>query len=448
MVSATASIPAATPVHEHFRAELARLAGITLLILLFGLASGAWWLALLLGLGGYILWQLRQLWLFEEWLQGVKRNYPNLGGIWRHAADRISRIRSRARQRKKRLGRILHRFHDTLETMPDAAVILDRDFRIQWFNSAARTMLGLSPGSRDHGRRLTGRIDTSGLARWLGNEPTQQPLELALPGPPPRELELRLAPFGNDQFLLTAHDITELKRVQTVRRDFIANVSHELRTPLTVVVGYLEMLADEELPGEISKALRASLRQAERMQHLVADLLMLSRLELEGDHPPRREPVPVSSLLEHLVEDARRLRGGEQPHPIRLHLDRELGLLGSETELASAFGNLLFNAIIHTPAGTPIDLAWEEHDGGARLVVTDRGPGIAPEHLQRLTERFYRVDKSRSRERGGTGLGLSIVRHVLVRHQARIEIESEPGKGSRFACLFPRERVVKLASST
>ena len=430
--------------HEDFRAELARLGLVALLILLFGMASGAWWLALLIGLGGYILWQLQQLWLFEEWLQGLKSNRPRLRGIWRHTADRISRIRSRARQRKKRLSRILHRFHDTLETMPDAAVILDDAFRIQWFNSAARSMLGLSPGSRDHGRRITGRLEAPELALWLDGDPTGQPLELSLPDPPQRELELRLAPFGKKQYLLTAHDITELKRIQRVRRDFIANVSHELRTPLTVVVGYLEMLAEEELPGEIRAALSASLRQAERMQHLVADLLMLSRLELEGDTQPRNEAVAVPALLRHLVEDAQRLCDSEHPHPVRLHLDEGLGLLGSETELASAFGNLLFNAILHTPAGTPIDLTWERHGAGARLVVADRGPGIAPEHLQRLTERFYRVDKSRSRERGGTGLGLSIVRHVLMRHDARIEIESEPGQGSCFRCLFPPARVVKL----
>ena len=431
--------------HDSFRAELWRLAVIGLLILLFGLASGAWALCLFIGLGGYIAWQLRQIYLLEEWLQGIGHTRKGLTGIWRYATDRVERIRQRARQRKKRLSRLLHRFHDTLETMPDAAVILDQAYRVQWFNSSARPLLGLSAGTRDRGKRIARLIRDARFVRWLEKSSHQEPLEITLPGPPGRELELRLAPFGKDQHLLTAHDITEIKRVQTVRRDFIANVSHELRTPLTVVVGYLEMLAEEELPEEIRQALRSSLRQAERMQRLVADLLLLSRLELESDEKPRNTTIRIPDLLHELVADARHLTGEENPHPIHLQLDEQLGLRGSDSELASAFGNLLFNAIIHTPPGTPIELTWEKSGDGARLVVADQGPGIAQEHLQRLTERFYRVDKSRSRERGGTGLGLSIVRHVLQRHQARIEIESQPGAGSRFICLFPAERVVKLS---
>ncbi len=431
--------------HEHFRQELIRLALVAAGTILLGWISGAWALALLVGLGGYLLWQLRQLWLFEEWLLGVKRNRQRLRGVWREAADRIARIRQRARQRKKRLGRLLHRFHETLETLPDAAVILDGEYQILWFNSAARRLLGLAPGQRGRNPRLTRLLAGKGVRRWLADGPPEAPLQVTMEGPPLRELELRLLPFGDGQFLLTAHDITELQRVQAMRRDFIANVSHELRTPLTVVKGYLEMLADDRLPDHTAEAIRASLRQAQRMERLVEDLLLLSRLELEQS-PPEQEPVTVARLLQGLAEDAEKLCETHGPHPLTLRLDPDLGLLGSESELASAFGNLLFNAIIHTPAGTPVTLAWEGlPGGGARLRVEDQGPGIAPEHLERLTERFYRVDKSRSRERGGTGLGLSIVRHVLKRHQARIEIESEPDQGSRFSCLFPAERVVKLA---
>ncbi|HHB12241.1 MAG TPA: phosphate regulon sensor histidine kinase PhoR [Chromatiales bacterium] len=430
--------------HENFRQELIRLGLVALAILLFGFLSRAWVLSLLVGLGGYLLWQLRQLYLFEEWLQGVKSSRPALTGIWRQAAERIERIRQRARQRKKRMGRLLHRFHDTLETLPDAAVLLDRDHRVLWFNSAARRLLGLSSASRES--RITRVLTGKGLRGWLADGVPRRPLEIVMEGPPPRELELRLLHFGEEQFLLTAHDITELKRVQQVRRDFIANVSHELRTPLTVVKGYLEMLDGDQLPEEAAVAIHASLRQAERMERLVADLLMLSRLEL-GEEPPATEEVDVPHLLRGLAQDAARLCETHGDHPLDLHLAHDLGLLGSESELASAFGNLLFNALTHTPAGTPVELTWEATGEGARLVVADRGPGIEPEHLERLTERFYRVDKGRSRERGGTGLGLSIVRHVLMRHGGRIEIESTPGEGSRFACLFPAGRVVKLGSS-
>jgi two-component system phosphate regulon sensor histidine kinase PhoR len=329
--------------HEHFRQELARIGAVAVGVALLGWISGAWALALLTGLGGYLLWQLRQLWLFEEWLLGAKRNRTRLRGIWSEAADRIRRTRRRARQRKKRLSQALPR----------------------------------------------------------------------------------------------------LEQLQVVRRDFIANVSHELRTPLTVVKGYLEMLAEDPLPEEAREAVRASLRQAQRMERLVEDLLMLSRLELE-EKPPVNEEVAVATLLRGLAADAAKLCEHHGDHPLDLHLDESLALRGSESELASAFGNLLFNAVLHTPPGTPIELRWERTAQGARLVVADRGPGIAPEHLERLTERFYRVDKSRSRERGGTGLGLSIVRHVLLRHQATLKIDSAPGEGSRFLCLFPQERVVTL----
>ncbi len=429
-------------VHEQFRAELLRLTGVAALTGLFGWVSQAWGLSLLIGLGGYVLWQLYQIWLLEEWLAGGSGE--GLTGVWRSVAERIDKVRSRARQRKKRLSRLLHRFHDTLETMPDAAVILDRRLRVQWFNSAAQSLLGLDPGQADGRRSLPDLLDDPSLAKWLRKGAEAPPLGRRLGQPRERELELRVAPFAKDQLLLTAHDVTELKRVQTVRRDFIANVSHELRTPLTVVMGYLEMLAREDLPQEVHDALAASLRQAERMQRLVADLLMLSRLELEDDRPPA-EPVNVPRLLEHLLEDARRLDGGQ--HPLSLHLETRDGLLGSESELTSAFGNLVFNAILHTPPGTPVALYWEPHEDGLRFCVRDQGPGIPPEHLDRLTERFYRVDKSRSRERGGTGLGLSIVRHVLLRHDATIEIESRIGEGSRFCCIFAGERVAPASHS-
>ncbi len=429
--------------HERFRQELLRLLLVVAAVLLLGWLSGAWALALAAGLGGYILWQLRQVYLFEEWLMGVKSNRRALSGTWDLAAERIERIRQRARQRKKRMSRLLHRFHDTLETLPDAALILDRDRRILWFNSAARELLGLDAASRE--RRLTRVLSGKGLRRWLAEGLPARPLEIERSGPPRRELQLRLLHFGEEQFLLTAHDVTELKRVQQVRRDFIANVSHELRTPLTVVKGYLEILAEDELPPQTKEALRASLRQAQRMEQLVADLLMLSRLEME-EAPPGDEVVEVPRLLDALAQDARRLALTHGDHPLTLRIDRALGVRGSESELTSAFGNLLFNALLHTPAGTPVEVTWEKRDGGARLTVADRGPGIDPEHLERLTERFYRVDKGRSRERGGTGLGLSIVRHVLARHGGRIEIESRPGEGSRFIGLFPAERLVKLDS--
>ena len=431
--------------HENFNQELRRLLVIGLVVVLFGTLSGVWSLPIFIGLGGYIVWHLRQLYIMEEWLHGIVRDESHLGSIWSYIVAHMKKARSRARQRKKRLSRLLHRFYDTLEAMPDAAIVLQADLRVQWFNSAAHELLGIPLSARKHNRRVSRLVRNDDFRCWIQEGDFSQPLEMTSPASPARALQIRIVGFGEDQHLLLAHDITELKRVEAVRRDFIADVSHELRTPLTVVAGYLEMLAEEpELPEDIHEALIASRRQAERMQSIVADLLMLSRLELEEDEPQVGESVKVPRLLEGLVEDARRL-SDEDGHLIQLHADEKLGLMGSESELGSAFGNLIFNAVQHTPWGTPIDIYWGRRGNGARLVVADQGPGIAPEHLQRLTERFYRVDKSRSRESGGTGLGLSIVRHVLKRHEATIEIESTPGEGSRFVCLFPAGRVVKLS---
>ncbi|HID45045.1 MAG TPA: phosphate regulon sensor histidine kinase PhoR [Chromatiaceae bacterium] len=431
-------------VHDNFHIELWRLLVIGLIIVLFGALSGVWSLAIFIGLGGYIAWHLRQLYIMEEWLHGAMRDESHLGAIWRYIAIRMKKARNRSRQRKKRLSRLLHRFYDTLEAMPDAAVILGSDLRVQWFNTAAHELLGLEMSARKHNQRILRLIPDADFERWVADNDHVTNLELASPANTARMLQIRMVGFGHEQFLLLAHDITELKRVESVRRDFIADVSHELRTPLTVVAGYLEMLAEEKaLPEDIHQALIASRRQAERMQSIVADLLMLSRLELGEDEPQPGELVTVPELLEGLAEDARRLSEEDGRH-IQLHVDATLGLIGSESELGSAFGNLIFNAVQHTPEGTPIDVYWGRDGEGARLVVADQGPGIAPEHLARLTERFYRVDKSRSRERGGTGLGLSIVRHVLKRHEAVIDIQSMPGEGSRFVCLFPANRIVKL----
>jgi two-component system phosphate regulon sensor histidine kinase PhoR len=210
-----------------------------------------------------------------------------------------------------------------------------------------------------------------------------------------------------------------------------------------VVTGYLDMLADEDLPPPLQEGVIAANRQAQRMGRIVGDLLMLSRLEAEDLPAPALEPVAVADLLQELKADAQRL-SGERRHPIFLTADADVQLLGSETELTSACGNLIFNAVLHTPAGTAINIYWGREGDGARLVVSDQGPGIPPEHVLRLTERFYRVDKGRSRERGGTGLGLSIVNHVLRRHGGILEIDSTPGQGTRFTCRFEPARVRML----
>jgi two-component system, OmpR family, phosphate regulon sensor histidine kinase PhoR len=248
---------------------------------------------------------------------------------------------------------------------------------------------------------------------------------------------LQLIPFGPGQRLLLCRDVTQAERVETMRRDFVANVSHELRTPLTVLIGFLETVRELKLdPQRVRDYLAMMDDQAARMHRIIDDLLMLS--VLEASPAPALERVRVAPLLARLAADATALSGGK--HAIALEGEPHVDLLGAENELASAFGNLVSNAVRYTPAGGAITLYWHDGADGATLTVADTGPGIAPEHLPRLTERFYRVDRSRSRETGGTGLGLAIVKHAVARHQAQLEIESRPGSGSRFTVRFPPQR--------
>jgi two-component system phosphate regulon sensor histidine kinase PhoR len=252
-------------------------------------------------------------------------------------------------------------------------------------------------------------------------------------------LSIQLIAYGDEQKLMLVRDVTQAERVETMRRDFVANVSHELRTPLTVLVGFLETVRELKLdPQRVRDYLGMMGEQAGRMHRIIDDLLALS--VLESAPPPPLERVAVAPLLERLRADAAALSRGR--HAISLEGTSSLDLLGSDTELASAFGNLLSNAVRYTPAGGSVKLLWRDGPDGARFTVEDTGPGIAPEHIPRLTERFYRVDRSRSRETGGTGLGLAIVKHTLARHQAVLDIESEVGKGSRFTARFPPQRTI------
>ena len=259
---------------------------------------------------------------------------------------------------------------------------------------------------------------------------------------PDATLAIQLVPFGEDLKLLISRDITRFEQVETMRRDFIANVSHELRTPLTVVGGFLESLEDYTELSEEDRAHFFQLMrdQTLRMQRLVEDLLTLSRLE-SAANPLQEEPVRIPQLLQQLQAEAQSLSQGR--HQINLEVSSESGLFGSESELRSALGNLISNAVRYTPQGGEISVRWTVENDEGRFSVKDSGIGIEAQHIPRLTERFYRIDRSRSRETGGTGLGLSIVKHVLTRHQARLEINSAVGQGSTFCVIFPASRLVK-----
>lgn len=342
-----------------------------------------------------------------------------------------------ASARERKLHTRLRAFRRAARALPDATVVLDADgHRIRWFNDAATRLLGLQR-PRDLGWPFASAIASARVAGWLEQGAEEVLMDVPAPADETVRLSLRLIDDGGGQRLLVARDMSKLAHLEQVRRDFVANVSHELRTPLTVVHGYLDLMDEDEMPAY--RGMLGEMRsQSRRMGQIVEDLLTLSRLEAREELESER--VAIRPLLISLQRDAKALSAGR--HEVELHDGAPLDLLGSAKELQSAFSNLVSNAVRYTPPGGRIRIAFEREGDGARLAVTDTGHGIPAQHIPRITERFYRVSTSRSRESGGTGLGLSIVKHVLSLHQARLSIESDVGRGSTFACHFGAERTL------
>ncbi|MFC5435476.1 phosphate regulon sensor histidine kinase PhoR [Rhodanobacter umsongensis] len=339
-------------------------------------------------------------------------------------------------KRSRRLASSLRDLRNAASQLPDAVVLLDRQQQIRWFNRAAENLLGLRRPD-DRGAPLQQRLAGSELAAWLHDGAHEPLADATAPGRADSQLNVSLLPFGDQEQLLLAHDISHLNRLEQVRRDFVANVSHELRTPLTVIHGYLELLDPDDMP-ELAAVLGEMRTQSKRMGQIVEDLLTLSRLETQ--HRIVDERVPMAPLLATMRKEAEALSQGR--HRIVLESTAAADLLGSPKDLHSALSNLVSNAVRYTPTGGSITIRWERVPDGAVYSVSDTGFGIAATHLARLTERFYRVSSSRSRDSGGTGLGLSIVKHVLNLHQAQLQIDSRPGVGSVFSCHFGRARLL------
>jgi two-component system phosphate regulon sensor histidine kinase PhoR len=398
-------------------------------------------LAFALGATVFALYHVHQLAKLARWLADPRlETVPQAGGVWGEAFSALYQIVRRQSKSRHQLSEALARFRRAGEAMPDGVVILDEHDEIEWFNPVAGRQLGLDLES-DVGRPITYLLRQTQFQEYLAAHNYAEPLVLRSARNPELTLSIQLVPFGAKQKLLISRDISRFEQLETVRRDFVANVSHELKTPLTVVGGFLETLHDHpDLPAEErARQIELMLDQTRRMQRLVDDLLILSRLESAAT-PLQEGPVNVPALVRKLSKEAENLSRGR--HTIRADIRADVWLTGAERELESAFGNLVSNAVRYTPAGGEVVLCWEAMpDGGACFFVSDTGIGIEPQHIPRLTERFYRVDRSRSRETGGTGLGLSIVKHVLTRHQGRLEIESQVGKGSRFSACFPASRV-------
>ncbi|MCU0259023.1 MAG: phosphate regulon sensor histidine kinase PhoR [Solirubrobacteraceae bacterium] len=425
------------------------LLAAVLLALVCGATGGpAWGWGVLAGVLALLLVRhLRQLAALTRWLADpTPATIPDGSGPWDFVFSSLYRQTRAGGQQQFRLTTLLARFRSAGEAMPDGVVILDAENHIEWANAMAERMFGIE-AERDRGRPLMNLVRHPDFVAFMDRgDWGETPLLLELQRGD-LMLSIRVVPYGQDEKLLLARDVTRFHRVETMRRDFVANVSHELKTPLTVLAGFQESLADGTVPPDSARGRHAfALMQAqtERMLRLVDDLLTLSQLE-STETPASETVIDVAALLEVMAEEARALSGGR--HQISLRVDERATLVGNEHELRSAFTNLVSNAIRYTPPGGRISLLWRRRDGAGVFSVEDSGIGVAAEHIPRLTERFYRVDRSRSRETGGTGLGLAIVKHVLTHHQATLEIESEPGRGSRFSAVFPAKRVRFRASA-
>jgi len=383
------------------------------------------------------LWQLGQL---DLWLRTPGRPAPRGVGAWGdlfYLLDKQLRLRQDSQDMA---SASLEQMLRATRSLPDGVVILDERDRIAWLNDAAERYLGLSR-TRDVGQFIYYLLRNARFVEWLTLDDLSQSLRMSAPAQPDTTLTLQMVRVSRDQRMLLAHDITELERVDAVRRDFIANVSHELRTPVTVIAGFLETFDEMERPDPEAFARHTHLmrEQSDRIRHLLDDLLVLARLE--GEQDMKNETVDVPALVDVLANEARSLSQGR--HEILVETATRAKLIGGSQELHSAFGNLVSNAVRYTPAGGRIKLRWAlSESGGAEFSVCDTGEGIEAKHIPRLTERFYRVDRGRSRASGGTGLGLAIVKHVLQRHQGRLRVDSTVGKGSTFTAVLPADRVI------
>jgi two-component system phosphate regulon sensor histidine kinase PhoR len=425
---------------------LVRLAGILIIGMVIGLFVGPIWVWLLATACLYLGWQLVNLYRLDRWLRLRSRiDPPNIGGIWGDVVGQVVRLHRRKQFHKQRLVQLYRELRRSTAALPDGVIILSSQSEIVWFNRQAARLLGLKRPV-DVGLRVDNLIRSPSFVHYLHGAEFSTPLIIRPPVHAESFLALQLVPYGSGQSLLLVRDVTRQMRLEAMRKDFVANASHELRTPLTVISGYLDVLAEDPQIDDVwAGPIRDMRAQAQRMNTIIADLLELSRLE-STDGEAVRDPVDVPSLLERMQRDA--LARVDRPRQVLLELDSEDGLYGSLQMLESAFTNLLVNGIKYTPPEGAVRMRWWTDEEGAYFSVTDTGIGIPAEHIPRLTERFYRVDAGRSRERGGSGLGLAIVKHALQLHGGWLDVQSVEGKGSTFTCQFPPQRIHLTRVST
>jgi len=407
--------------------------------LVAGWTFGNVWTGLALALAAHLTWQLANLFRLDYWVR--HRSFadpPEFGGVWGEVVTQVVRLHRRKRYHKQRFVKLVRQIQRSTAALPDGVVILNAQREIVWFNRTSSRLLSLR-GAADYGLRIDNLLRQPAFARYLDSGDYQYPVVLQPDAGLDSYLSLQLVPYGEGQHLLLVRDVSRQMRLENMRKDFVANASHELRSPLSVIAGYLETLYhDSALDQELQAPVGEMRRQAARMTSIIQDLMALSKLE-ESDEIVGGDYIDVSALLAVLRKDV--LARPVHPRDVRIKIESTAMLRGDEPEIHSAFSNLVDNAAKYTPPEGSIDMRWWVDDDGAHFSVTDTGIGIPPEHIPRLTERFYRVDAGRSRATGGSGLGLAIVKHVLQRHGATLDIESTQGVGSTFTVHFPPQRV-------
>ncbi|HBO24189.1 phosphate regulon sensor histidine kinase PhoR [Providencia sp.] len=396
------------------------------------------WL-LVISLLAALFWHGYNLLKLSYWLWLDKSMLPPAGkGGWEPIFYGIYQMQQRNRKRRRELGQLIKRFRSGAESLPDAVVMMTTEGNIFWCNRHAQHLLGFR-WPEDNGQHIFNLLRYPDFSRYFTVKSYDQALTIELNSG--EIVEFRILPYTEGQLLMVARDVTEKRRLEKARRDFFANVSHELRTPLTVIQGYLEVMDDQEGTSAVNKkALNVMQEQAYRMDNLIKQLLQLSRIEI-APHINLDEQVNIPVILKMIEQEALSLSHGQ--HQFEFNVDEKLRVNGNEEQLRSAVANLVYNAINHTPEGTKIRVDWQKTSHGARFSVSDNGPGIPTEHISRLTERFYRVDKARSRQGGGgTGLGLAIVKHAVQHHSSQLVITSQLGKGSEFSFTLPPVLIV------
>lgn len=420
--------------YRGLRTELQRIALFTAFCGLIGWLLGqvAW--CLIAGGAMYSIFLLRQMQRFYMWLaDGQRQAPPHSSGIWGDIFDAIYRMRKVQARQQDRLLAQLNRMQESTAALRDGVVLLDSRCALVFWNDAAGRLLGLKRHIDEH-QIFTNLFRDTRFAHYYQQGDYQDPLTIISPFANHIWLEFQINVFGNNEKLMVVRDVTRLRQLEKMRTDFVANVSHELRTPLTVLKGYVETLQDQPdgLSAHWQKALVHMQEQTNRMQALIDDLTLLSRLET-GSPQQAISNLSIETIAKRLQHDAQQVY---PTHRIELEGPSDLNIKANEIEIYSAFSNLVTNALRYSLEGTTVWMRWQQNEQGVQFSVTDEGPGIAAVHLPRLTERFYRVDAGRNRTNGGTGLGLAIVKHALARNGGQLIIQSTPGKGSTFTCCF------------